>query len=932
MLLAAAMLLTTACNRTAINATNDEHRSEIDSVVRSTLNPDSLLNIIKAYKTTKDLLGEAMAYRALGKVHRDNSNFTEAIKYHEQGVRLATNATDTIELVQNLNNLSTDYRRLGMLDMASEYHYNALNLCMQYTDKTSDLARKNLTISLNGLGNVHLQLGNDEVADSIFRIALATERSLGSALGMAINYANLGAVFENRGMDDSAHVYYQYSLDYNRKAGSALGIGLCHNHFGMIAERKGLISQAIGEYLTAYDMLEKCHDEWHWLDPCLSLAKIYISRQQYEQARNYLDQAFTKATSIGSNEHLETIHKLYYELEQQKGNTASALTHYIKSTNYRDSIFNLHALNQIQNMRVGIERQRSENQLKLMTGNLKLERQQKVTAYVLLILLMLTALVGTLFLLYSQRVRKKHEQFMRTMQEARERFFTNITHEFRTPLTAILGMSEQLRSGQAHTPTDVAHAAGIINRQGNHLLQLINQLLDIAKLKSNTAEADWTHGNIVAFTQMVVECCRPIANKKNQRLIYTPQDSVIEMDFVPDYYDRVVTNLLSNAFKFTPEGGTIRLETVMLPNQHLRLSIIDTGIGIAPEALSHIFEPFYQADEDHHNIGTGIGLSLTRQLIEAMDGNIKAESQVGKGTTMTAFLPLRHGKQQPQLFRIDDYMRKPCNDEAENDSLQAEEQSDSNAEQVLIIEDNNDVAYFIGQQLKSTYNVSYASNGDEGLEKARQLIPDIIITDLMMPGTDGIEVCRQVRQNELINHIPIIVVTAKATDKARVEGLQAGADAFLVKPFNTSVLLVTIQQLLEQRRVLREKFTQAISEGTAPDIKMKPSDRTFVDKVRSIVLELMDQGQVDAETLASNMFVSRVHLNRKLQMITGQTTSNIISQIRISRAKKLLDEHPEMSVSQIAMKCGYEDVAYFSRNFKQITNYSPTQYRKRNSD
>ena len=188
------------------------------------------------------------------------------------------------------------------------------------------------------------------------------------------------------------------------------------------------------------------------------------------------------------------------------------------------------------------------------------------------------------------------------------------------------------------------------------------------------------------------------------------------------------------------------------------------------------------------------------------------------------------------------------------------------------------------------------------------------------------------RQNELINHIPIIVVTAKATDKARVAGLQAGADAFLVKPFNTSVLLVTIQQLLEQRRVLREKFTQAISEGTAPDIKMKPSDRTFVDKVRSIVLELMDQGQVDAETLASNMFVSRVHLNRKLQMITGQTTSNIISQIRISRAKKLLDEYPEMSVSQIAMKCGYEDVAYFSRNFKQITNYSPTQYRKRNSD
>ncbi len=922
----------TACHRQAQTPARQSESLYIDSIVNSHRNPDSLQTMLTAYKKTKNLLGVAVSHRALGRYYRDNSLFDIAIEHHRKSVEAAEQAGDTAELVRCLNNLATDYRRVGMLDMASEEHYRALNLCMQYSDKTSDEASKNYTVSLNGLGNVYLQLGNNELADSIFRVALATETRLGSELGQAINLANLGAVYEGAGQTDSALVYYQRSFEKNKKANSTVGMGLCHTHIGNLYERQHHFDKAIAEYQTAYDLLEKSHDIWHWLEPCLALANISIKQGNIQRAEDYLEQAFKQATAISSKEHLARIHHIYYILYEREGKTAQALDHYRKYDLYNDSTVNMHTMNQIQNLRIKTERQRSNDQLQRAKEDARQERSLKVLAFSLLVAILIIGALLFAIMSYVLRSRSRERLLLRHVQTTRERFFTNITHEFRTPLSVILGLAQQV--GQPTTNREkVQDYARAIERQGSHLLDLINQLLDISKVKTSIGDANWQHGNVIAFIRMGIENYRQYAQQKRIELIYTPEQNMVKMDFVPDYMEKILVNLLSNSFKHTEPQGRVHVETSLPTPDTLCLVVSDNGSGIPKEALPHIFEAFYQAEGDTQSIGTGIGLSLVRQIVEAMNGTINCKSERGKGTTMTVTLPLRHGTDELPLFDIDKYksQSQPTDDD-EQPLLPDDETTIDSRNRVLIVEDNSDVAFYIGELLDpKTYSVFYAKDGDEGIAKARDIMPDVIITDLMMPGTNGLELCRRVRASELLGHIPIIVITAKSTEQDRVAGLEAGADAYLVKPFNQEELQVRMTKLLQQRRQMREYMAKALreekEEQPAEDM-LKPADRDFIRKLKEVINMQMKNNQVDAETIASHMFVSRAQLNRKLQAITGQTTSAFVLQMRMSHAKRLLTAYPEMPISEVAQKCGYDDLGYFSRSFKQTTGQTPTQFRK----
>lgn len=948
LLIALVLLLLTGCHRTAPTGTLDRQRHQIDSILDRCDDIDSLKMMVTAYEKTGNRLGQASAIRMLGKVYRDLSRFEEAIDCHQQSVKLSEMLGDTIELVRGLNNLGTDYRRLGILDMASECHYRALSLSMSFADKTSDDARKNYTVSLNGLGNVYLDLDNHEMADSIFRVALNTEQRLGSKLGQAINNANIGAVLEEDGQLDSAYHYYEQSLRCNEEAGSKLGIALCHIHFGNIFQKKHQAERAIQEYAVAYEQLEQEGDTWHWLESCLSLSRIYAQQGRNELAHQYLALAEQKAEEIKSTEHLADIHAQLYELARREGKIAEALNHYVKADSYGDSLFNLRTMNHVQNLRLKIERQRREEAVKMAENNLRLERQSRNIAYLALAALFMVFLLVLLLMLNNIRNRSRSQQMSREMQEARENFFTNITHEFRTPLTVILGLTQQLiqkaqgvqdddsednpsmpRARVLNTDSqDTMNSLKSIERQGNHLLQLINQLLDISKVKSSVGDSEWTHGNIVAFVHMLVENYRQYAMSQKIELSYQPDQNIVEMDFVPDFIEKIVSNLISNSMKYTKPYGHITIVTRKMNDDEMQLTVSDDGIGISPDVLPHVFKPFFQGSDDTANVGTGIGLALVKNITEAMKGSISVASTPGNGTTFTLTMPLKHGDKQPKLFSIDDYNATVGN-AADNDSRPTdEEDATENTTRVLVVEDNSDVAYYIGQQLATEhFKIFYAQNGQEGLARARDLMPDLIITDLMMPGMDGLEFCRQLRASELLSHIPIIIITAKATDKDRISGIEAGADAYLVKPFNAAVLQVRIKKLLEQRRLLREKFSQALDEGRGITDEMKPADRQFIAKAKEIVLSLMKSRQVDAETLANHMFVSRAQLNRKMQAISGLTTTAFITQVRIGQAKRLLSSNPDMPVSEVSMKCGYDDVAYFSRTFKQTTGMTPSQFK-----
>ena len=906
-----------------------EERTIIDSTIKANSNRDSSLNVLlKNYVSTKNVFGMMLTYKQLGKKFRNMAQFNEAISFHRQQLQLAAQLTDTLEMIQALNSIGTNFRRMGILPEASTCHYKALTLCEQYNDKQSYPAKKNRVVSLNGIGNVHLTLDNREIADSVFRMALAGEKELGSDLGQAINYANIGAIFEAKGMVDSALVYYHHSMECNQVAKSTLGISLCHTYFGHIFEKEGNWDKALYEYRKAYDLMEGSSDRWHWLESCLALARINILKDDLPLAKSYLQRAEETAKAICSWEHLSAVYRLRYLYYEKQGNCRRALDSYILSRAYADSVKNTESIIHTQNLRISIEKERNSRELKLVRENYEIDKRSKNLFLIASLLILFLLAVAAGFLYYAVRMKSRNQQMMRHMEKIRSSFFTNTTHEFRTPLTVILGLSKQLLENKADDAEKNDYLKAII-KQGDNLLRLVNQLLDIAKIKSEVGEPDWCTGNVVAYISMIVESFHIFARQKCIELHFAPAETNITMDFVPEYFRKIIQNLLSNAIRYTPRGGKIFVTAIKEKNR-LVIKVADTGIGICAEDLPHLFDTFYQGNNHRREVGTGIGLSLVKQMVQGMNGDVIVKSVVGEGAVFTVVLPLRHGERvwkkwvpeeivSESLSILEEELGFPETDDESTDDMQSS---------ILIVEDNSNISRYIGELLKKNYRLLYARNGAEGLEKAKEFMPDLIITDLMMPEMDGYELCRQVRGSDILNHIPIIIITAKGEETNRVQGLDVGADAYLLKPFNAEELKTRIIKLLEQRRLLREMYSNALREGAEQPVDLTCHDREFLNRLTNVIYARLSDSTLNSIAVADKMCMSKSQLNRKIRTITGYNTATYILQMRMEKAKRMLASS-ETPVSEIAMKCGFEDISYFGRVFKQTFNVTPSQYRKR---
>ncbi|MCE2617309.1 ATP-binding protein [Phocaeicola oris] len=869
-----------------------------------------------------------LARKELGKQYRESAQFEEAINQHDKALELALIQKDTLEIIQILNQLGTNFRRIGAIDRGAKYHYQALEYCEKYSDKTSKAAEKNRVVSFNGIGNANLTLKNADAAEKAFRQALSGEKKLDSNLGQAINYANIGSILEARGDLDSAYIYYQHSLDYNKKAKSDLGIAICFCHFGELEEKKGNWDKAVENYKISYKIMENSSDRWHWLEACCALARVNLTRNNLIEGKQYLNDGLETAKKINSYGHLASLYRIKSKYEEKNGNIQAALADFQQSMAYENNEINNKNQSSIANMRVNYEKQlRLMEVSHIQQAYENEQRLRKVFLYAGIFIIM--AAILTISMLYhTLKMKSRSQKLMRQMEHSRQDFYTNVTHEFRTPLTVILGLGKQIENSSIKDEETLKHTGKMIVRQGNNLLQLINQLLNISKVKSAISNPDWRTDNIVAYTQMIIESYYELAREKHIDLIFIPQKTDIKIDFVPDYTHTILRNLLSNAIKFTPEYGKI---IISLEEQHKNfiLKVTDTGKGITKEDIPHIFEIFYQSKEyNSSHIGTGIGLSLVDHIVKAMNGTINVESTIGKGSTFIVTLPIKQGKGNWKSY---DENKLPLSSLSESDeqTMPKETELGTDLPYILIIEDNADISYYIGSLLKDKYNISYARNGEEGIEKANELIPDLIITDLMMPVKNGYQLCGEIRANEAINHIPIIIITARSTEKDRIKGIEAGADAFLYKPFNPEELTTLITKLLEQRSILRDKYSEAMQNGEEKSVQLSKYDKAFINKFIDMVYAQIKQGDTSSDTLASKLCMSRSQLNRKLLAISGQNTSAYILQIKIGKAKQLLLSNPNLPINEIASRCGFEDVSYFSRIFKQICQVTPTQFRRK---
>lgn len=535
---------------------------------------------------------------------------------------------------------------------------------------------------------------------------------------------------------------------------------------------------------------------------------------------------------------------------------------------------------------------------------------------------------ASLFLLYRFQLRRQLEkqeaENAKALDAFKSRLYTNITHEFRTPLTIISGMVDQIEKKPEQW---LKKGAKMIRKNNANLLDLINQMLELQKVESGKLEARLHLGDIIPFLRTLADQFQAFAQSKEQQLAFTSELDALQMDFDGDKTLRIVSNLLSNAIKYTPEKGKIFFTISSTtrgdiePNHCLHLTVTDTGPGIPKDQLPYIFNRYYQANVNTSGTGTGIGLSLTQELVKLLKGKIEVRSEEGQGTTFQVFLPITQeavpGAAQDKLSIQSAVlgMKSPI-----------EKQKPTAAELplALIVEDNYDIAQYLQICLEGSYELEMASNGQEGIDKALEQIPDIIISDVMMPLKDGFELCETLKGDLRTSHIPIILLTAKSDVTSRIAGLKQGADDYLAKPFNEEELLVRMQNLLEVRRKLQDRY-QNVFDRPLPKVKVATPnvEDAFILKIKEIFEDRMMESDFNLDTLSQELNLSRSNLYRKIKALTGRSPAIFLRLLRLQKARQLL-QSSDLSVKQVAYDVGFSDPSYFSRSYTEEFGESPS--------
>lgn len=522
-----------------------------------------------------------------------------------------------------------------------------------------------------------------------------------------------------------------------------------------------------------------------------------------------------------------------------------------------------------------------------------------------------------------QDIEHKEAERLKDLNNLKSRLYTNITHEFRTPLTVIMGMTESI---DGHD-----EAKEMIQRNSNNLLRLINQVLDLSKAESGNLKMDLVQADIINFLQYLTESFHSMANAKDIQLTFYSEEKEIVMDFDEQKIQHIIYNLLSNAIKYTPEKGKIVFH-VKQEEGKLCLKVKDNGQGIAPKDQPYIFDRFYKVDQSSlaKIDGVGIGLALTKELIEFLNGEILLESVLGEGSEFIVYLPINRSEEK-DVDTLDPIRHEEKIDVEEKEITPKFEPElmDLNFDkneipQLLLVEDNEDVITYIKSCINEDYNIEVARDGQEGIEKAFELIPDIIISDLMMPRKNGFEVCRTLKHDEKTSHIPIILLTAKATQEDKIEGLETGADAYMMKPFQKIELKTRVKKLIENRIALQAKYKGNL---TAISKKTTSSEDEFFQKVIQIIQKELDNPNFSVAELSKEMHLSSTQMYRKLKALTGLPPSKFIRRFRLQNSLELL-QNSSMNIAEIAYEVGFSDPNYFSRAFSEEFGKSPSEIRK----
>jgi len=514
-------------------------------------------------------------------------------------------------------------------------------------------------------------------------------------------------------------------------------------------------------------------------------------------------------------------------------------------------------------------------------------------------------------------------------------FFTNISHEFRTPLTLLHGPLESILQNEKLS-SDGSRLVQLMRKNVQVLMKLIDQIIEFRRYENGKMQMYFTLSDLNIFISDICESFLELSKRNHLHLHFSASDDDFTLWFDSDKMEKICYNLLSNALKFTPENGTIKvhLSKEIQNSEHFaRITVSDSGKGISEQHIHQIFDRFYKADR--LAAGSGIGLALTKILVELHNGTIEVQSTEGKGTVFSILIPFKQknisiSEEYPVFSNNFNRGEEMELIEQENNALNTEGKDNlhtSDKPRILVVEDNTDVRIYIKTLLNNDFEISEAVNGQEGFLKAMKLVPELIISDVMMDLMDGFELCKNIKENISTSHIPVILLTACAMDEQRAMGFESGADAYIPKPFNETILKIRVRKMIENREKVKEYFQKNLTFGERKE-HVAEIDKTFMAKFRKVIEDNLIDSDLNVDDIGKSLGLSRVQLYRKIKSLTNYAPNELVRIIRLKAAEQLLLQS-EKTISEIAYDTGFTSPSYFTKCFKEYFNESPKEYTKR---
>jgi signal transduction histidine kinase/DNA-binding response OmpR family regulator len=787
------------------------------------------------------------------------------------------------------------------------------------------------------LGLVYNELKDFKKAEDFTRKGLNLALEIKHTEGIARACNTLGNHYRRRNDGKEAMRYYQLGLDHLEGKKNIAIKNLLLNNIALYYINQDIEREKTKRYLDeSLQIALAFENKSAEILTRMRMGSFYSNLREFTKAEEQFTRAKNMSLAMGNHNALLDIYKGITDIKTKTGRQQEAQAYEIKYLKLKDSLYSLDKARQVAEMETRFETKKKEQLIEILEQKAII---QNIWRNVLMGGGLLLILVSSyIFHLQRSRTRKTKELLeiqellndkLKEIDRVKSTFFANISHEFRTPLTLILvPLEEELKKSSGTDKQSLL----LMKRNANRLLELVNQILDLSRLEAGKMELQLEKDDIHVLLKIISASFDSLAQHKQIHFEKEFDLGSEHIWFDRDKVEKIITNLLANAFKFTPVNGTVVFTVGMKKDNNknmLELSVSDTGKGISPQDQELVFSSFYRV-HDGEIEGTGLGLSLVKELVKFYGGTIALESEVNKGSIFKVELPTDR-----EVFSMEDEnetlhstsaVQKPpaLMNEYERQEMPELPARADRKNSILIVEDNAELRNFICSILEKEFTVFSSGDGEEGRELATQVIPNLIVSDLMMPNMDGIQLTEKIKADERTSHIPIILLTAKNDQTSRLEGLAIGADDYLTKPFSRDELLIRIKNLIAQRKLLAERFRERILVPITATEDVSLDDR-FLQKIRMIVEANMSDASFSVEQLAEKAHLNRTQLLRKLKGLTGLSPNDFIKDLRLQKAADMIRQNTD-SIAQVGYAVGFNDQSYFSKCFKKQFGVTPKEF------